>query len=205
MKLQAAEEKLAVMEQAVREDCWTEMEERMEEEKERWRMAWEEEKVRGEAFMDGKLEILEKTSQFTIHEDTAPSDARVDELERENENLRAKLRALEQEMQTRSPTKKPRAAVKSPVKGLVLQEAGNSNIATNPFLASLRGRGDSEVTIKAKASVEDLSVCDVSPRKLSLRNSSVTRPVSEEPPAATVKKQRKLTTRKWDLGDPEDF
>lgn len=208
LKLQASEEKLVAMEQEVREECWTEMEQRLEEEKERWRTAWEQEKVRGEEFIDGKLEILEKTTKITIHED-APGDARLEELERENETLRAKLRALEQEMQTRSPTKKSRAAAsKSPVKGLVLQETSNSNVATNPFLASLRLR-DSEATIKARPSEEAIKVLDVSPRKLSLRSSSVTRAVMEEqplpPPPPTGKKQRKLTTRKWDLGDPDDL
>ncbi|EXJ87960.1 hypothetical protein A1O1_04887 [Capronia coronata CBS 617.96] len=214
LQLQAAEERLGVMEQEVREECWSEMEERMEEEKERWRLAWEQEKVRGEEFIDGKLEILEKTTKISIHEDIS-SETRVDELERENETLRAKLRALEQEMQTRSPTKKARggaaAVTKAPVKGgLVLQETSNSNVATNPFLASLRLR-DSEATIKGRASEDDLQVLDVSPRKLSLRSSSVTRAMVQEdqpqqqPAPTTVKKQRKLTTRKWDLGDPDDL
>lgn len=197
LKLQAAEEKLAVVEQEVREECWAEMEERLEEEKDRWRTAWEQEKVQSEAFIDGKLEILEKTTQITIHED-APSVARIDDLERENEVLRTRFRALEQEMQTRSPTKKSRTA-QSPAKGWILQETSNSNIATNPFLASLRLR-DSDATIKAKTSEDDLRVSDISPRKLSLRSSSVTGAMREEQPAA-VKKQRKLTTRKWDLGD----
>jgi len=207
LKLQAAEEKLEVMEQEVRDECWTEMEEQMEEEKERWRKAWEQEKVRTEEFLDDKLEILQKTTQVTIHEDRS-SDAEVEQLERENETLRAKLRALEQEMQTRSPTKKSRTTNKSPTKGLVLQEGSNVNIATNPFLASLRAR-DSEATIKTKASTDSLNVCDVSPRKLSLRSSSVTREglgdrdVEQQP--AAVKKQRKLTTRKWDLGNVDDF
>ncbi|KAK5048499.1 hypothetical protein LTR84_005589 [Exophiala bonariae] len=200
LKLQAAEEKLEVMEQEVRDECWTEMEEQMDEEKERWRLAWEQEKLRNEEFLDEKLDILHKTTQLTIHEDQ-PTNAVVEGLERENETLRARLRALEQEMQTRSPTKKSRTTNKSPVKGLVLQEGSNVNIATNPFLASLRAR-DSEATIKAKASQESLNVCDVSPRKLSLRSSSVTR---EEEVTTTVKKQRKLTTRKWDLGSPDDF
>lgn len=206
LKLQAAEEKLEVMEQEVRDECWTEMEEQMEEEKERWRKAWEREKVRTEEFLDDKLEILQKTTQMTIHEDR-PAAAVVDELERENETLRAKLRALEQEMQSRSPTKKSRTTNKSPTKGLVLQEGSNINIATNPFLASLRAR-DSEATIKAKASKDSLNVCDVSPRKLSLRSSSVTREGDGDSPIeqpATVKKQRKLTTRKWDLGNVDDF
>ncbi|KIW93888.1 uncharacterized protein Z519_05203 [Cladophialophora bantiana CBS 173.52] len=211
LKLQAAEEKLAVMEQEVREECWTEMEERLDEERERWRAAWEQERLRGEAYVDGKLEILEKTAKITIHED-APS-GRIEELERENETLRAKLRALQQEMQTRSPTKKSRgtAASKSPVKGLVLQESSNVNIATNPFLASLGASSkdrDSEATIKARKSEDRLDLCDVSPRKLSLRSSSATRVAvleDSQPAVPVVKKQRKLTTRKWDLGDPDDI
>ncbi|KAL2436560.1 Kinesin-like motor protein 9 [Exophiala dermatitidis] len=162
LKLQAAEEKMIVMEQEVREECWTEMEQRLEEEKERWRIAWEQEKLRGEEFIDGKLEILEKTTKITIHED-APNDARVDELERENEMLKAKLRVLEQEMQTRSPTKKTRAAAstksQSTTKGLILQEASNGNIATNPFLTSLRLR-DSDVMRQSKQSpVRRISNC----------------------------------------------
>ncbi|KIW53406.1 hypothetical protein PV05_08981 [Exophiala xenobiotica] len=202
LKLQAAEEKLVAMEQEVREECWTEMEQHLEDEKERWRQAWEKEKVQTETFVDGKLEILEKTTKITIHEDV--SNGRVEELERENDSLRAKLRALEQEMQTRSPTKKSRAIATSPVRGLILQETSNSNIATNPFLASLRAR-DSEATIKPKSSEDDLRVSEISPKKLSLRSSSVTRATAEAQPPATVKKQRKLTTRKWDLGDPEGF
>ncbi|KIW80611.1 hypothetical protein Z517_07227 [Fonsecaea pedrosoi CBS 271.37] len=212
LKLQAAEEKLSVMEQEVREECWTEMEERLDEERGRWRAAWEQERLRGEAYVDGKLEILEKTAKITIHED-APGDGRIEELERENENLRTKLRALEQEIQTRSPTKKSRGTTtsKSPLKSLVLQESSNTNIATNPFLASLRASTkdrESVATLKPRQSDDGLDICDVSPRKLSLRSSSVTRiSVLEDSQVAAppVKKQRKLTTRKWDLGDPDDI
>ncbi len=210
LKLQAAEEKTLVMEQDIREECWAEMEERLGEERARWRTAWEQERMKGEEFMDGKLEILEKTTKITIHEDATPT-VRLEELEHENESLRLKLRALEQEMQNRSPTKKSRggAGSKTPAKGLVLQESSNINIATNPFLASLRASArDSDATIKPRMSEDDLDVGDVSPRKLSLRSSGATRVsavnVEQEAPT-TVKKQRKLTTRKWDLGDPEDF
>ncbi|KAK5035521.1 hypothetical protein LTS07_002960 [Exophiala sideris] len=204
LKLQAAEEKLVVMEQEVREECWNEMDQHLEEEKARWREAWEHEKMQNEAFVDGKLEILEKTAKITIHEDQS-SDARVEDLERENDSFRAKIRALEQEMQTRSPSKKSRSAPKSPVKGLVLQETSNSNIATNPFLSSLQAREDSNATIKLEGGEDSLQVADVSPRKLSLRSSSLSQDLMEEQPPATVKKQRKLTARKWDLGDPAGF
>lgn len=40
-KLIAAEEKCLLIEQQVREECWAEMEERMEEERRRWQAAWD--------------------------------------------------------------------------------------------------------------------------------------------------------------------
>jgi hypothetical protein len=42
MKLMAAEEKCLMIEQDVREECWVEMDERMEEERMRWQLAWDE-------------------------------------------------------------------------------------------------------------------------------------------------------------------
>jgi Kinesin motor domain len=61
LKLQAQEERMLVTEQEIREDCWVEMEQRIEEEKERWRRVWEEERLRGERYVDGKLEIMQKS------------------------------------------------------------------------------------------------------------------------------------------------
>lgn len=42
MKLKAAEERCLMIEQDVREECWAEMDERMEEERKRWQLAWDE-------------------------------------------------------------------------------------------------------------------------------------------------------------------
>lgn len=41
LKLRASEEKCLVIEQYVREECWAEMDERMEEERKRWQLAWD--------------------------------------------------------------------------------------------------------------------------------------------------------------------
>jgi hypothetical protein len=41
LKLNAAEEKCLLIEQQVREECWAEMESRMEEERKRWQTAWD--------------------------------------------------------------------------------------------------------------------------------------------------------------------
>lgn len=221
LRLQAAEEKAEAIEAEVREECWSEMEARIEEERERWRSAKEEERVRSEAYLDGKIGILERsaTGTFEIHEDV---QTRVAEVERENEALRARLQAFEREMQQRSPTK-----VKSPRKKVTqtpsklsesfttaLTEASDTNIMTNPILASLRPKKSSLMSQSPTGS--DIDVAGVSPRKLSLRPSSGRKTMemeedsgdeNEEPQVpktpATVVKKKKLTGRKWDLGDPE--
>lgn len=42
LKWKATEEKCLIVEQEVREECWAEMEQRIEEERRRWRKAWDE-------------------------------------------------------------------------------------------------------------------------------------------------------------------
>ncbi|KAL9077420.1 MAG: hypothetical protein Q9161_000265 [Pseudevernia consocians] len=103
---QKAEEKAEQIEMEVREECWSEMERRTEEERRRWMGAWGEEADRNDEHLDRKLEILSKGIQ--IHEDAIDSDTRTTELEKENETLRGKLEALERELHCRSPTKSPR-------------------------------------------------------------------------------------------------
>jgi hypothetical protein len=203
LKLQAAEERATLIEQQTREECWAEMEARMEEEKQRWRIAWEEEREKSERYLDGKIEILEKGATFMVHEDaTLDGFARVEEVERDNEQLRARIEALERELHQRSPSKKSKAK-----QAPILQENSNPNPTTNPFLASLRGSlGDGGL---AAPDLGKLSPKEVSPRKASLRGTSIQaqedaispRKVSVPKTPATLKKQRKLTTRKWDLGE----
>jgi chromosome segregation ATPase len=103
----SAEERCALVEQEVREECWLEMERRMEEERRRWKGAWGEEADRNDEHLDKKLEILTRTIQ--VYEDPEPSaKERIEEMEGENEALRRKIDLLERELQNRSPTKKQR-------------------------------------------------------------------------------------------------
>lgn len=203
LKLQAAEEKAVLVEQEIREECWAEMEARMEEEKQRWRIAWEEEREKGERYLDGKIEILEKGATFVVHEDNnVAMSERLEEAERDNEQLRARIQALERELHQRSPSKKSKSKQQP-----ILLENSNPNPTTNPFLASLRASlGDGSVV------APDLGISplkEMSPRKASLRGAPLTagedttspRKVSVPKTPGTLKKQRKLTTRKWDLGE----
>ncbi|KAL2222521.1 kinesin-like protein [Thermoascus aurantiacus ATCC 26904] len=171
MKLKAAEERCLMIEQDVREECWAEMDERMEEERRRWQLALDEQIGRSTEHLDKKLELLSR--EIKIYEDPQPSaDERIEELERENEELRRKIAALERELMSRSPTKKTQAK-KSTVAG---QGASLDN-----------GPIGSESNIDSVLRSMDYL-------KLSDNNAA---------PKAPLKKQRKMTTRKWDLG-PED-
>jgi len=214
LRLQASEEKTIVQEQEVREECWQEMETMLEREKERWRAAFENERFNSQEYMDEKLEILEKNVSFDIHEDKDP-DGRVEDLERENEVLRAKLAAMEQEMQTRSPTKKKTVA-KTPAKKVskvVLEETHSTNILQNPFLVSLKEMEKQAIVLQPPSNVDEepARLSEISPRKLTLRGSAVrtsamTSSSQEEmlppqTPGTGKKKTRKLTTRKWEVDD----
>ncbi|KAL5340113.1 kinesin-like protein [Aspergillus crustosus] len=100
-----SEDRCLLIEQEVREECWVEMDERMEQERKRWQSAWDEQTGRNEDHIDKKIELLSRG--FKIHED--PSDDRVEDLELENDQLRSKVTSLERELICRSPTKKSKS------------------------------------------------------------------------------------------------
>lgn len=212
LKLEATGEKAFLMEQDVREECWNEMETMLEAEKARWRAAFEDERINSQEFMDEKIEILEKNVSFKIHEDDNTTD-RVNELEYENDTLRARLADLEQELQGKSPTKKK--ATKTPAKKStrsVLEDSTSTNVMQNPFLASLMEKEKDTLVLKPSLlAPDDSELSEISPRKLTLRNSanrqstltttSIDESLPPQTPGTAKKKTRKLTTRKWEIDD----
>ncbi|KAJ5155878.1 hypothetical protein N7492_008681 [Penicillium capsulatum] len=167
MRLNAAEGRCIDVEQEVREECWAEMDEMMEDERKRWQSAWDEQAGRNDEHVDRKIELVSRG--FNIYEDPDPSvDEKMDELENENEQLRRRLATLEREMSSQSPTRKPRAKNTSPTK--------SSNVL---------GRG-SDIE-NALQRMNQLHLTD-----------SMFAPAS--PTSSPGKKQRKISTRKWDLG-----
>lgn len=65
LRLQMAEERGVDLEAQTREECWAEMEEHMAKEQARWRAAWEEERARGEKYLDGKLDLVSRSPTKT--------------------------------------------------------------------------------------------------------------------------------------------
>ncbi|QSS49860.1 kinesin family protein [Histoplasma capsulatum var. duboisii H88] len=101
----AAEERCMLVEQDVREECWQEMELRLEEEKRRWQAAWDEQESRHDEHLDKKLDLLSRGVR--IHNDPqASSEDQIAALEQENDTLRKRIANLERELHSRSPTKK---------------------------------------------------------------------------------------------------
>ncbi|RDH33912.1 kinesin family protein [Aspergillus welwitschiae] len=120
LRLKASEERCIMIEQEVREECWNEMDERMEEERKRWQNALDQQSGFNDEHLDKKIEIVSRG--FQIYEDPKPSsDERVEDLEFENDQLRSKIAALERELNCRSPTKKSRSKN-------TLEASRNSNI-----------------------------------------------------------------------------
>ncbi|RAO64496.1 uncharacterized protein BHQ10_000508 [Talaromyces amestolkiae] len=182
LRLRAAEEKCLMIEQEVREECWAEMDEKMEEERKRWQEAMDRQAGHHEEHLDNKLEIASRGIQ--VYEDPEPTaDERVDELERENDFLRSKLAALERQLNSRSsPTRKskPRPAMSN-------NDAGNNQ---NHLLSS-----DSSDLENMFQRVTAFKVAETykSPVK---------------PKAALVhgaRNPRRVTSRKKDLGSEDDF
>ncbi|KAJ6115570.1 hypothetical protein N7523_005987 [Penicillium sp. IBT 18751x] len=113
IRLAAAEDRCVMIEQEVREECWAEMDEMMEDERKRWQKAWDEQAGRNDEHIDKKIELVSRG--FNIFEDPEPtSDQRVEELEIENEQLRRRLATLERELRSHSPTRKPRSQNPAP-------------------------------------------------------------------------------------------
>jgi hypothetical protein len=112
----AAEHRMQEVEQEVRDECYADFEARLDQERRRWKSAWEEEADRNDEHLDRKIDVLAKgiDSTFEIHEDQAPTEAeKVRGLEDENDALRRKVEMLEKEMLQRSPVKKTQRVLKA--------------------------------------------------------------------------------------------
>ena len=237
MALRAAEEKSLNMETEIRDECWMEMETRIEEEKVRYRQAWEQEKLKGEEFLDGKIDILERGGIAIAEDSTATtSDELLEEVSRENETLRMRLEALEREFQTRSPTKratrsstngntktnrspsKPLLATKENLnpsskptlfRDISLKAPLSSTTSTSPARNTRQSSSTSSSNQDSSSpllnlKLEDLNLNEIHEAIEESKAAAAKAEQSKMVPGSTVKKQRKLTTRKWDLGGEEN-
>ena len=104
------EDRVLETEQDVREECYLEMEKRVENEMRRWKATWEGERERGEVHLDKKLEILTRGISLDDDEEdkenTRKGETVNEDLVEENERLRREVELLRREIQGRSPSKR---------------------------------------------------------------------------------------------------
>ncbi|KAF2262596.1 kinesin [Lojkania enalia] len=106
----AAEDHMLEIEQEIRDECFAETENAVDQERRRWQAMWDAEQDNNEMHMDRKIDV--QAAAVKIYEDPKPGlRERAQELEKENEVLRARLEAMERESQAKSasPVKKMRA------------------------------------------------------------------------------------------------
>lgn len=115
----SAEEYMTEMEQEIRDECYADMEAAVDQERRRWQATLDNEQDNQQAHLDSKIDVVIKATKaqmreqqsIKIYEDPDPElKHRVDELELENEMLRAKLERMERknQQQSASPVKKMR-------------------------------------------------------------------------------------------------
>ncbi|KAF2633658.1 kinesin [Macroventuria anomochaeta] len=115
----AAEDHMSTLEQEIRDECYLEMENAVDQERRRWQATLDNEQDNQQAHLDSKVDVVIKATKaqmrleepVKVYEDPDPEvRERNEELERENEVLRAKIEQLEREAMGRSasPIKKMR-------------------------------------------------------------------------------------------------
>ncbi|KAK3352500.1 P-loop containing nucleoside triphosphate hydrolase protein [Lasiosphaeria hispida] len=198
--LLSMEDRMLELEQAIREDCVTEFERRLEIEMSRWRANMQVEVERGEEHWGRKIEVFERSMAATA---TAPNDENMLDNESESENkenvLMEDINEENERLRRDNDILRRELACMSPSKRMPLQERG-SDASTgsrtkggdpgSPRPGRKLNFNPDESGLRRK--LENLRVSDDS---ASLRNSSG---------STSPKKVRKLATKRWDANADDD-
>lgn len=156
-----------------------------------WRFSAEQSKVNYRRRAQCSFRVL---TIDTVHEDPrATNDERVTELENENSALRQQLKALEQAIQRRSPMRK--TLLKTSISSAMSLD--NTTPEQELHLGSPTKKKTAKISTGSAMSIDnaEAEIAGVRLEGLSLEN----RPLPKTPAKTPKPKQRKLTTRKWDL------
>ncbi|KAF2735080.1 kinesin [Polyplosphaeria fusca] len=119
----AAEDHMLDLEQEIRDECFADTEAAVASERRRWQAAWDAEQDSAEAHLDRKIDVVIKATQDAMRKEAKDGGnikvfedpelglkERAEQLQRENEWLRAKMEGLEREGMARSasPVKRVR-------------------------------------------------------------------------------------------------
>jgi cell division protein FtsB len=134
--LLSSEERMIELEMEVREECFQEMEKKMKDEMERWKVRWAGEMDRADEHVDRKLEILTRGIEVYDDEDKENHIDRteMEEMEDENEKLRHQVAQLKRELQGRSPSK--RSILGESRSGIAVPTVGDAGAAMQKLTLS---------------------------------------------------------------------
>jgi len=104
--LLSMEDRMLELEQAIREDCVTEFERRLEIEMARWRANMQVEMERGEEHWGRKIEVFERMANEEPEDEENKENVLMEDINEENERLRRDNEVLRRELACMSPTKR---------------------------------------------------------------------------------------------------
>lgn len=212
--LLSLDDKMLELEQAIREDCVAEFEQRLAVELARWKAGMQMALERGEEHWDRKMEVFERSLALQViptdaggdHNDAVGDDKEnvlVESLEEENARLRCELTILKRELAGRTPSKRAplmdREDFSTSANGSP-QSARSRHVSRNMSDQSIQGellhRRIESLTLRAD-SEDQKSLKKGSSSENSSRSNSQSRVGASGSP---LKKVRKPTARKWDDG-----
>lgn len=215
--LMTMEDKMIEQEQAIREDCAAEYEERLAVEISRGKAAMQMEAERGQEHWDRKLEVFERSLETREAVAEASDDdsiinkenVLVENLEQENARLRREVTILKRELAGRTPSKRAPLAER--------EDFATSANSSPRSLHSHSGRAGRKVNENVQPEclqrrMESLSLREGQEdlRKVASANKSRANSRSRADPSGSPVKRvrsRKLTARKWEnvLGNEDDI
>lgn len=216
--IMSMDSKMLELEQAIREDCVAEFEQRLAVELARWKAGMQMALERGEEHWDRKLEVFERSLALQAALNGSGNDSSngvdkenvlVESLEQENARLRRELNILNRELAGRTPSKRAplmeredfaASANGSPRSGrsrYASRNTDNENIQGEVFHRRIE-----DLTLRAN-SPDEKSLRKGSGSENSSRASSKSRADGSGSPRKT-QRVRKLTARKWEGGFVND-
>ncbi|KAK6958426.1 hypothetical protein Daesc_001226 [Daldinia eschscholtzii] len=173
------EDRMADLEQEIREECYADFEQRLALEMGRWKATLSLEQERGEEHWDRKVEVLARSVGVTVTtpssdednvEDEDKENILIESLEQENERLRREVAILKRELSGRTPSKR------TPLRERGDVPSARASSSTTDTLGDLGNR------------LEQLRVNSGEGKKVLKVSSS----------GSPTKKVRKLQTRRWE-------
>lgn len=197
--LRSLEDRMLDLEQAVREDCVAEFEQRLEVELARWKAGMQMAIERGEEHWDRKMDVFERslisrkatTEPHTVDVAEDKENVLIESLEEENDRLRREVAILKRELAGRSPSKR------APLieRGDLMASAHGSPHSTRSHQAS-RNLYDENIPAEViHRRLENLTL------KVGGGSGNSSRASSKSPgdgSATPTRKTRKPPTRKWE-------